>query len=162
MLQKDIIFFGRNLKHVCDGNCRKAWGTNSRPAIYFDRDGNEVAVQRWVAGHAEGEEPPPGLDGWKLLVWQNGRVETTGEPVDWDDFAYLADGELGEAPENPCTSEGFDFKPDADDPSPEKINRWCVRQCERHRLIEPGEPIRLKDFSRRRYNIPSRHPEAQK
>lgn len=73
---------------------------------------------------------------------------------DEDDFAYLADGELGEAPADPGTYEGGIGKPLTPDAFPTK---WCVRECERCAMSEPGqyeEELALPDFSVRCYNIP--------
>jgi hypothetical protein len=75
---------------------------------------------------------------------------------DIDDFAYLADDELGEAPEAPGTYEGFDTKP-IGAKGPDDINKWCVRECERAWLSKPGqpdEPPELPDYSVRHYNKP--------
>lgn len=86
------------------------------------------------------------------------RVELSDDP---DDFAYLADGELGEAPADPGDYEGGDAKPTYPGA---RLNRWCVRACERIEMSAPGKPldtIQSRDLSRRFYNIPSRHPEAQ-
>lgn len=72
---------------------------------------------------------------------------------DMDDYEYLADGELGEAPINPGTYEGGDAKPINKVGIP---NRWCVRECERCSMSHPGEshlPLEVKDFSKRRRNI---------
>ncbi len=71
-----------------------------------------------------------------------------------DDFAYLADDELGIAPADPGTYEGADAKPESPDEFP---NRWCVRECERCSMSSPDEwlkPITLPDFSKRVFNIP--------
>ena len=76
------------------------------------------------------------------------RVALSAEP---DDFAWLADGELGEAPADPGTSEGYDAKP-VSVTGPDDINRWCVRECERMVMSWPGEsdrPLMLRDFSQR-------------
>ena len=70
-----------------------------------------------------------------------------------DDYVWLTDGELGEAPENPGTYEGGQGKPF----HPDKHNKWCVRECERSETFERGQKIMLKDFTVRIYNIPSRH-----
>jgi len=43
-----------------------------------------------------------------------------------DDWEYMADVELGEAPERTGNTEGDDDKP-----RDKKHNRWCFRQCER-------------------------------
>ena len=71
-----------------------------------------------------------------------------------DDDAYLADGELGEAPIDPGTYEGGHAKPRAAK-GPEDINKWCTRECERSWMSEPGQPDappKLPDFSVRFYN----------
>lgn len=71
-----------------------------------------------------------------------------------DDFAYLSDLELGEAPEDPGTYEGGDGKPLSNHEFP---NKWCVRECERCEKSRPGEyskPLILPDFTKRVYNIP--------
>lgn len=72
--------------------------------------------------------------------------------ADEDDFAWLADSEVPDAPEDPETYEGEDAKPLPGEP---KGNRWCVRQCERCVMSELGEsdkPLVLKDFSKRIFN----------
>jgi hypothetical protein len=76
---------------------------------------------------------------------------------DVDDYAYLMDLELGIAPVNPGTTEGEHAKPTNNF---EKMNKWCVRQCERSVMSEDGEwnePLVLPDFSKRIYNKPSKH-----
>ncbi|GAA0271067.1 hypothetical protein LNAOJCKE_0893 [Methylorubrum aminovorans] len=83
------------------------------------------------------------------------RVTLSDDP---DDYAYLADDELGEAPSDPGTYEGGDAKPT--EPS-ERLNRWCVRECERCAMSKPGkatETIAARDFSRRDFNQPWKHP----
>ena len=83
---------------------------------------------------------------------------TEDEDGGGDDYAFLADGELGDAPDDPGTYEGGDGKPDAQ--GSEAMNRWCARQCERSELVKPGQRVKLHDFSRRLYNVPSSDPEA--
>jgi hypothetical protein len=73
---------------------------------------------------------------------------------DVDDIAYLADQETGEAPRDPGTYEGGQGKP----MHPDRHNKWCLRECERCDLVEAGQPVVVKDFSRRLYNQPSKHP----
>lgn len=75
---------------------------------------------------------------------------------DEDDIAYLADHETGEAPRDPGTYEGGCAKPF----HPEAHNKWCVRECERCEIVEAGEPVAVRDYSKRHYNQPSRHPDA--
>lgn len=76
-------------------------------------------------------------------------------PEDDDDDAMLADHELGDAPARSGNTEGDCDKPDG----PHEMNRWCSRQCERSVLVDPGAPIELLDFTRRRYNKPWLHAE---
>lgn len=83
------------------------------------------------------------------------RVRLSDDP---DDYAFLADPEVGEAPTDPGTYEGGCGKP-TDYADPRRQNRWCVRECERSELIEQG-PVVLPDYSRRLYNQPWKHPEA--
>ena len=71
---------------------------------------------------------------------------------DEDDLAFLADGELGEAPADPGTYEGRDAKPESAAKFP---NKWCVRECERCALSALGEehlPLAAKDFNNRKHN----------
>ncbi len=79
-----------------------------------------------------------------------------GEDGDPDDYYFLPDHELGEAPEDPGTYEGGHAKPVDDD---DLMNKWCVRECERsgtfgHRWGGSGIPTDYppSDFSRRVYN----------
>ena len=69
---------------------------------------------------------------------------------DDSDIVWLADIELGTAPINPGTSEGGQLKPLW---HPTKHNKWCVRECERSELFEPGVAIVLPDWSKRVYNM---------
>ena len=61
-----------------------------------------------------------------------------------DDWFYLPDNMLGEAPTDPGTYEGEHGKPTNE---AEQHNKWCWRQCERSRIFAPGEvcdlPIEL-------------------
>jgi hypothetical protein len=106
-----ITYFGKPRKVICDRNCGKAWGINSRPKVQLSNDS--------------------------------------------DDFAFLADGETGDAPEDPGTYEGEHAKPLSPDEFP---NKWCVRECERCTKADVGKPIELRSFARRRFNLPSSDP----
>jgi hypothetical protein len=73
---------------------------------------------------------------------------------DEDDYAYLSDAELGEAPIDPGTYDGGHAKPRGAK-GPEDINKWCMRECERNWMSDPGKPDAppaLPDFSVRVYN----------
>ncbi len=74
-----------------------------------------------------------------------------------DDIAYKADNEIGIAPQDPGTYEGGQGKPTV----PGDHNKWCARECERSRLVKPGEEISCWDFSARFYNQPAKHSEAR-
>lgn len=76
---------------------------------------------------------------------------------DEDDIVWLADDELGIAPENNGNYEDDQAKPINKQGIP---NKWCVRECERCVMSEPGkshEPLMLKDWSKRRYNMIWKH-----
>ena len=71
-----------------------------------------------------------------------------------DDYEFLADGELGNAPVDPGTYEGDHAKPLRPSQFP---NKWCVRECERCSMSRPNEfdkPLKLYDYSQRVYNKP--------
>jgi hypothetical protein len=73
---------------------------------------------------------------------------------DVDDYAYLADGELGTAPGVTGVTEDEQSKP-FHAKGPEDINKWCVRECECAWMSPPGQPDKepeLPDFSARFYN----------
>lgn len=112
MHTKDVTMFGQPVTLACDGNCRKAWGINSRPSVRLG--------------------------------------------ADEDDVAWLADDELGEAPADPGTYEGGHAKP----ASPAGMNKWCARECERATVEDRGRPVKLRDFTRRLFNQPWKHPQA--
>lgn len=75
------------------------------------------------------------------------RVSLSRNP---DDYAFLADDEVGFAPDDPGTYEGGHGKP----MHPGRHNKWCVRECERCEMHKPSETLMIRDFSKRRYNIP--------
>ena len=121
VLTKDIIWFDRPCRLVCDGRCDKAWGITSRPSVFFN--------------------------GTKIVA-----KEDASDP---DDYALLADSELGIAPDDPGTYEGGCGKPSATPlTDPRRMNKWCARECERSKIIEAGEPTRVPDLSQRVYNLP--------
>jgi hypothetical protein len=70
-----------------------------------------------------------------------------------DDYEFLADGELGEAPRNPGTYEGQHGKP-SDYSDPYRQNKWCCRECERSKIVEPAGVVVLPDYGKRVGNIP--------
>lgn len=55
---------------------------------------------------------------------------------DSDDYTFFTDEELPDpAPRDPGTYEGGHAKPRTPE---ERLNKWCVRECERSELVEPG------------------------
>lgn len=71
---------------------------------------------------------------------------------DPDDYEILSDAEVPAAPEDPGTHEGGDAKPASPE---ERLNKWCVRECERSEVVKDGEDFSLPDFSKRKRNMPS-------
>lgn len=91
----------------------------------------------------------------KAFGHNGARPKIEFSPDDPDDYAYLADDEVGDAPADPGTYEGRDGKPG----SPADMNKWCARECERSAIVEEGRLV-LPDFSRRVYNQPWLHAEG--
>ena len=93
-------------------------------------------------------------DGKCSKAWGiNNRPALRLDPTNEDDIVWLADPELGDAPEDPGTYEGGHAKPTCE---AERMNKWCVRECERSSMFRPGVEIRVKDWSKRRANLPGR------
>jgi hypothetical protein len=88
----------------------------------------------------------------------NGRPQTQFDPDDEDDNAYLPDDQVGIAPDYPGTWEGGEGKPLLPE---QRMNKWCVRECERSVSADMGEVVELPDFSKPVYNMPWKHPESQ-
>jgi len=103
--------------------------------------------------------------GRKMILFCDGKCEkawgASSRPkiqlseTDENDYCYLADDELGIAPEDPGTYEGLDMegKPTCDGG---EMNRWCARECERSSINDLLGEIEIKDFSKRRYNYRNR------
>lgn len=72
---------------------------------------------------------------------------------DPDDYVFLADHELGFAPADPGTYEGECAKPRE---KSERMNKWCVRECERNAMEDKGTPLTLPDLENPRPNMGSR------
>ena len=86
----------------------------------------------------------------------NHRPKVEFSETDPDDYAFLPDAELGDAPEDPGTYEGGHAKPSADG-GPHRQNKWCYRECERSISLDAGEEFRRPhDFSKKVYNMSSR------
>lgn len=88
---------------------------------------------------------------WKAWGINNRpQVQLSEDP---DDFEYLADDELGEAPTDPGTYEGMDMQGKPTRPT-ERLNKWCARECERSVKVEPGKEYGLPSFVQRLRNKP--------
>lgn len=72
-----------------------------------------------------------------------------------DDYVYLADQDLGVAPEDPGTYEGGHAKPRVPE---ERLNKWCARECERSVIVGQGQLAPLPDLSSTGPNIPRLEP----
>ena len=72
---------------------------------------------------------------------------------DDDDFEWLSDLELGEAPLDPGSYEGGCAKPLPDE---EKLNKWCARECERSVMVKTNEFAKFDNFDKRLANLKSR------
>ena len=84
-------------------------------------------------------------------------IHLTQFSKDPDDVAWLADHEIGVAPEDPGTYEGDHGKPQQPE---DRLNKWCFRECERSISADAATLITvdsLKDWSRRVYNQPGKH-----
>jgi hypothetical protein len=71
------------------------------------------------------------------------------------DYVYFPDLMVPIAPEDPGTYEGNDGKPI----DSAKLNKWCVRECERSAMSRAGESrklLELPDFDQPRPNIGTR------
>lgn len=72
---------------------------------------------------------------------------------DPDDSCYLADHEVSDAPVPIGSYEGGQTKP----LTPQHMNKWCSRECERSSTFVPGEALKAIDFSVRVFNQPWKH-----
>lgn len=93
----------------------------------------------------------------------NQRPKISFDPKDPDDVAWLADHEVGTAPEDPGTWEGGDGKPSGmplPDDAGHLMNKWCSRECERSAIYEQNEPVLIRTLNKRIFNQPWKHPDA--
>ena len=105
-----------------------------------------------------GQDAKVGCDKKCNKAWgHNSRPKIEFDENEPDDYAYLSDDEIGEAPEDPGTYEGGHAKPIDETQIP---NKWCVRECERCAISKPNEShleLELPDYSKRNYNQPWKH-----
>lgn len=83
---------------------------------------------------------------WGIGLRPKNRLSDDDENWEW-----LADHELGEAPSDPGTSDGGFRKPQDEG---HVLNKWCIWQCERAVFVEYFRNLELPDFSKR---IPNRN-----
>lgn len=126
MIAKSIVYFGKPCILACDANCKKAWGINNRPLIYLE----DPTLKVYGEGFTDRRYPDD-------------------ESLNPDDYVHLADGELGDAPDDPGTYEGGHAKPTSPE---ERLNKWCARECERQVIVDDNEDFELPDYSKRQYN----------
>lgn len=69
---------------------------------------------------------------------------------DIDDYEFLSDIELGDAPIDPLTYEGGQGKPGLKE---NRLNKWCARECERSNIVRENEDFDFVDYDKRIKNI---------
>jgi len=77
---------------------------------------------------------------------------------DEDDYCWIPDHELAEAPTNPGTYEGGHGKPSGVPLTSQDsivMNKWCSRECERSEAFESHEVPVVRDFVHPVPNKPS-------
>ena len=137
-MEKIIQYCGQNAKVNCDENCKKAFGSNCRPRVY-------PKLGEQIFGLNETSIYPDIEDG------ENG--------FDVDDWAYLSDNELPNAPIDTGFYEGGHGKPVDQNGNPIQSqipNKWCVRECERCNMSSPNQwmkDLHIREFDKRFYNI---------
>lgn len=95
-------------------------------------------------------------DGQCDKAWGAGDRAIVQLSDDENDYEYLSDNELEQAPENPGSFEGWDYKPRC---QADLHNRWCARACERAVKIPLWHIDALPDFTQRIRNLPKKEPE---
>ena len=133
-LERKFNYCGQPAKFACDQQCDKAWGINNRPRVFEDDPKKRAYGINATDSHSDSNWP---------TAKEQGEFDTE------KGYEYFADQELGDAPENPGTWEGSDAKPTCEE---EKMNKWCVRECERCTISNPGEShleLELQDFNKR-------------
>lgn len=76
----------------------------------------------------------------------------SGDP---NDFVFLGDNELGEAPSDPGTYEFDQGKPSNGLMADSKLmNKWCARECERSTITDAGAEVVPRDMDNPQPNIP--------
>jgi len=95
-----------------------------------------------------GQKAKVNCDGCCSKAWGNNSRARRRTGFGEDDWEYLSDEELGTAPKDTGTVEGTHKKPYSPSEFP---NKWCVRECERCNMSQPGrweEDLELKTFTK--------------
>lgn len=81
-------------------------------------------------------------------------------PTEYDDYAFLADDEVGIAPRSGVWDGGQGKPIDGENPEQNWLNKWCIRSCERYQEAKIGEPIDLSIniLAERACNMRSTYP----
>jgi len=98
MIEKRIVYFAQGARVGCDNDCRKAWGIQCRPRVYFDAGGSLVGIGTSTSDMQEIEE------GTLPFLKRD-------EEVDPDNHAYIPDRLLGKAPRTSAPTRGGTASP---------------------------------------------------
>jgi hypothetical protein len=90
-------------------------------------------------------------DGKCKKAWGINHRPRTMLSDDVDDHVYIADSQLGDAPDDPGTYEGGDAKPLF---KAARLNKWCARECERGQVVDDMEEFTPRDLEHPEPNIP--------
>ena len=102
-----------------------------------------------------GRKQITGCDGKCQKAWgMNSRPTRELSTTDINDYIFEKDSVLERAPNDPGTSEGDHGKPWGDQHI--KLNKWCVRECERSATVPVGEDLIIPDLENPEPNILAR------
>ena len=91
-------------------------------------------------------------DGNCRKAWGINRRPHTFNSDNPDDYVFIADSKIGDAPDDPGTYEGGDAKPLF---RAARLNKWCARECERGTVVDNNEEFELRDLEHPKPNIPT-------
>lgn len=84
-----------------------------------------------------------GCDGICSKAWGSNSRPRVQLSDDENDYEYLADHELNDAPFDPGIYVGDCAKPIADN---QRLNKWCIHECERIAFVQKGQLKTLPNF----------------
>lgn len=118
-----------------------------------------VVLQRSIVAY--GQRLTLACDGRCDKAWGSSSRPRKMFSDDPDDYVFEADQDLGEAPIDPGTTEGFQGKPSGVSLTDAALmNKWCFRECERSGEAPEGEAVKLPDMSSPAPNMPHRRAPA--